>query len=384
MSEKPHVLVVYGTRPEAIKVAPVILALRDSKLQVSALTTGQHPEMVASVNRVFGITPDETMNVMRPGQSLNALSARVLEGLDERFQRIRPDVVLVQGDTTTVMAAALAAFNQRIKIAHLEAGLRSGDLALPFPEEGNRRIAGQVATLHLAPTVGARDNLLRENVNPESVVVTGNTVIDALHHVIATGQAGEGLDPEFYQGLHRPGLKILVTVHRRESWGEPMRQMALAIRDCAASHPEVTFLLPAHANPQVRATLTSVLEGSENVIIGDPQPYAPFAGLLQSCDLVLTDSGGIQEEAPALGKPVLVMRDTTERPEAITAGTARLVGTRHDSVLENLNELVASSPLRARMAHAVNPYGDGRAAARVVAALEALFGLGQRLPDFGA
>lgn len=382
MSEKPHILVVYGTRPEAIKVAPVILALRDSKLRVTTLTTGQHPEMVASVNQVFGITPDESLSVMRPGQSLNALAARVLVGLDEKLAQIRPDVVLVQGDTTTVMAAALAAFNRGIKVAHLEAGLRSGNLALPFPEEGNRRLAGAVTSLHLAPTAGARDNLLRENVDPGAIAVTGNTVIDALHHVIASGHAGVGLDAGFMRGLSNPGLKVLVTVHRRESWGEPMHQMALAIRDCAQAHPEVTFLLPAHANPQVRTTLTEVLGGVENVIIGNPQPYAPFAGLLQGCDVVLTDSGGIQEEAPALGKPVLVMRDTTERPEAIAAGTARLVGVAFDSVHEQLEHLVTSAPARAEMAHAVNPYGDGRAAARVVAALEELFGVGKRLPDF--
>lgn len=384
MSDKPRVLVVYGTRPEAIKVAPVILALRDSALQGLTLTTGQHPQMVQQVNQVFGITADYSIGVMRPGQSLNALAARVLEGLDQKLQQIQPDAVLVQGDTTTVMAAALAAFNRGVKVAHLEAGLRSGNLQLPFPEEANRRLAGQVTSLHLAPTAGAKTNLLLENVDPALVTVTGNTVIDALRFVIDSGQAGAGLDTVFTQALSRPGLKVLVTVHRRESWGEPMRQMARAIAQVAADHPEVTFLLPAHANPEVRATLTQTLSAQSNVVIGDPQPYAPFAGLLRACDLVLTDSGGIQEEAPALGKPVLVMRDTTERPEAIEAGTVRLIGTTYDRVHAALQELVTSPPARERMAHAVNPYGDGRAAARVVAALEELLGVGRRLEDFQA
>lgn len=218
MSDKPRVLVVYGTRPEAIKVAPVILALRDSALQGLTLTTGQHPQMVQQVNQVFGITADYSIDVMRPGQSLNALAARVLEGLDQKLQQIQPDAVLVQGDTTTVMAAALAAFNRGVKVAHLEAGLRSGNLQLPFPEEANRRLAGQVTSLHLAPTAGAKTNLLLENVDPALVTVTGNTVIDALRFVIDSGQAGAGLDPVFTQALSRPGLKVLVTVHRRESW----------------------------------------------------------------------------------------------------------------------------------------------------------------------
>lgn len=383
MSEKPTVVVIYGTRPEAIKVAPVVLALRDSRLLVRTLTTGQHPEMVAQVNAVFGITPDYEIDVMRPGQSLNMLAARVLGGLDEKLAEIKPDAILVQGDTTTVMAAALAAFNLHIPVVHLEAGLRSGNINLPFPEEANRRLAGQVAALHLAPTPKSRENLLRENVDAKLIAVTGNTVIDALHYVVDTGQAGAGLAPEFAAALQRPGLKVLVTAHRRESWGEPLRQMARAVAVSATDHPDVTFLLPAHANPAVRETLIGVLGGVSNVIIGDPQPYAPFAGLLKGCDLVLTDSGGIQEEAPALGKPVLVMRDTTERPEAIAAGTARLVGTTYESVHSALEGMLTSAEARGVMAHAVNPYGDGHASERVVAALEELLGVGKRLPDFG-
>ncbi|MST50044.1 non-hydrolyzing UDP-N-acetylglucosamine 2-epimerase [Mobiluncus porci] len=384
MVSEPTVLVIYGTRPEAIKVAPVILAARDSKVAVKTLTTGQHPEMVAAVNEVFGIIPDASIDVMRPGQSLNALAARVLEGLDEKLAELKPDAIMVEGDTTTVMAAALAAFNSHIPVVHLEAGLRSGNLFLPFPEEANRRLAGQVASLHLAPTPASRANLLRENVDPKLIAVTGNTVIDALHYVVDSGQAGQGLAPEFAAALARDGLKVLVTAHRRESWGQPLHEMARAVRASADAHPEVTFLLPAHANPQVRETLTEVLAGAANVTIGDPQDYAAFAGLIKGVDLVLTDSGGIQEEAPALGKPVLVMRDTTERPEAIAAGTARLVGTTYESVHSALEGMLISQEARAVMSRAVNPYGDGHAAERVVAALEELLGVGKRLPDFAA
>lgn len=381
---KPCVLVIYGTRPEAIKVAPVVLALQDSQLDVKTLTTGQHPEMVAQVNSIFGITPDFAIDVMRPGQSLNMLAARVLQGLDTKLAEIRPDAIMVEGDTTTVMAAALAAFNLHVPVVHLEAGLRSGNINLPFPEEANRRLAGQVAALHLAPTPKSRDNLLRENVDPRLIAVTGNTVIDALHYVVDTDQAGEGLSVEFGGALTRPGLKVLVTAHRRESWGQPLREMARALAQSATDHPEVHFLLPAHANPAVREVLTEILGSVPNVTIGDPQPYAAFCGLLKGCDLILTDSGGIQEEAPALGKPVLVMRDTTERPEAIAAGTARLVGTTYESVHSALEGMLISPEARGVMAHAVNPYGDGRAAARVVAALEQLLGVGTRLPDFEA
>lgn len=361
-----------------------MLALRDSKLEVKTLTTGQHPEMVAQVNSIFGITPDFTIDVMRPGQSLNMLAARVLQGLDTKLAEIRPDAIMVEGDTTTVMAAALAAFNLHIPVVHLEAGLRSGNINLPFPEEANRRLAGQVAALHLAPTPKSRDNLLRENVDSRLIAVTGNTVIDALHYVVDTDQAGEGLSPEFSAALTHHGLKVLVTAHRRESWGQPLREMARALAQSATDHPEVRFLLPTHANPAVREVLTDILGDIPNVTIGDPQPYAAFCGLLKGCDLVLTDSGGIQEEAPALGKPVLVMRDTTERPEAIAAGTARLVGTTYESVHSALEGMLNSQEARGVMAHAVNPYGDGQAAARVMAALEQLLEVGTRLPDFEA
>ncbi|WP_110182137.1 non-hydrolyzing UDP-N-acetylglucosamine 2-epimerase [Nocardioides solisilvae] len=373
------VMVAYGTRPEAIKMAPVVLALAESRhLEPVVVVTGQHRQMLDQVNGLFGIRPARDLDVIRPRQELHEVTQRVLAGMTEVLRAERPDAVLVQGDTTTTMVAALAAFYEKVPVVHLEAGLRTHDRYNPFPEEINRRLTSQLASLHLAPTSVSRDNLLRDGLDPSDVVVTGNTVIDALLDVVARELPLE--DPALAVLDGRPA--VLVTSHRRESWGEPMARTASAVARLAKEFPETVFLLPAHLNPTVREVLLPPLEGLANVVVTDPLSYSDFARAMAASSVLLTDSGGVQEEAPSLGKPVLVLRDNTERPEAVTAGTVRLVGTDERLVVESVSELLTDPAAYDAMARAVNPYGDGRAAPRCIAALEHFFGVGERLPEF--
>lgn len=378
-----RVMVIYGTRPEAIKLAPVIRAIGSStRLHPVVTLTGQHRAIVDQVNSTFRIRPDHDLDVLRPGQSLNGLTARVLERLRPALQQERPDAVVVQGDTTSAFAGALAAFYERVPVVHVEAGLRTGDLSSPFPEEANRRLTGQIASLHLAPTPVSEGNLLREGIPPRRVMVTGNTVIDALLWMVQRRVPFSQPVLEAVDSTDAPVL--LVTAHRRESWGERMRGVAAAVAKLARTHPDLIVVLPLHPNPVVREALLPTLQGLGNVMLVEPMDYGGFARLLQRSTIVLTDSGGVQEEAPSLGKPVLVMRDTTERPEAVSAGTARLVGTDPDRVYSEADRLLSSPRAYKTMASAVNPYGDGRAAQRTVEAIEHMFGLGSRPIPFGA
>lgn len=376
----PKVMVVYGTRPEAVKVAPLIKALEaDPRLVSVAVSTGQHREMLDQVNAMFGIRPKIDLSIMRPGQSLNGIVARVISQLDPVLDSVTPDFVVVHGDTSTAMAAGIAAFNREIPVVHLEAGLRTDDLRSPFPEEANRRLISRVASLNLAPTTTARDNLLRESVDPESIVVTGNTVIDALFE--ATGWDTQFEEPRLQEIAESGREVILVTTHRRENIGT-MSAIGRALHTLADRCPATAFVLPAHLNPKVRAAMFPQVEGLDNVIVTDPLPYDQFTKLLSVSKVVLTDSGGVQEEAPSLGKPVLVMRENTERPEAVTAGTVKLVGTDEDSIVAETSRLLDDADAYERMSNAVNPYGDGRAAERALNAIAELAGVGSRLPDF--
>lgn len=374
-------MLVFGTRPEAIKMAPVITALRESTtLDFRVTVTGQHRAMLDQVNELFGIEPDHDLDILEQGQELHSIMTRTIDGLSRVLAEDAPAAVLVQGDTTTSTAAAIAAFYREIPVVHLEAGLRSGNLRSPFPEEANRKITSQIAGLHLAPTSISRDNLLAENVPPEDIVVTGNTVIDALLHVVT--RPAPFSDPRL-EALDGTGRRILlVTTHRRENQGSAMRGMARAIARIAANEPDLTVVLPLHMNPVVRDAIVPTLKDLANVILTEPLGYGEFARLLSMASVVLTDSGGVQEEAPSLGKPVLVMRENTERPEAVSAGTVALVGADEDVIVSRVTALLHDDDHYASMATAVNPYGDGRAAERVVAALEQLLGLGTRLPDF--
>ena len=378
----PRVMLVYGTRPEAIKMAPLVRALHeDPRFAPVVVVTGQHREMLDQVNDFFGITPDTDLDIHTPGQTLTEVTVRTLEGVGAAIEEHRPDILLAQGDTTSAFAAGLAAFYHRLPVAHVEAGLRTGSIASPFPEEANRRLLTQVTRLHLCPTSRSRDNLLREAVNPADLVVTGNTVIDAL--LEAVDRPVSFSDPRLAQAVAQGSRRVvLVTAHRRESWGEPMRSIGRAVARVARSHPEDLVVLPAHLNPGVRAAIMPNLEGLDNVVITEPLPYGEFCALLNRAYLVLTDSGGVQEEAPALSKPVLVMRENTERPEAVDAGVARLVGTDEQTVVSAVSTLLDDAQAYARMANAVNPYGDGRATERIVAALAQLLGVGERVADF--
>lgn len=373
-------MVVYGTRPEAIKLAPVVRSLSASpRLEVVVGVTGQHRTMLDQVNDLFGIVPDLDLDVIAPRQQLHEVTQRVLAGLTAAIREVRPDAIVVQGDTTTTFVAALAAFYEQVPVVHVEAGLRTDDRYNPFPEEINRRLTTQLSSLHLAPTAGSRANLLRDGVADAGVAVTGNTVIDALLDVIARDLPPE--DPALAVLGHGPA--VLVTSHRRESWGAPMARTAAALARLAKEFPDVVFLLPAHLNPVVREVLLPPVQGMSNVVVTEPLSYADFALAMAASDVMLTDSGGVQEEAPSLGKPVLVLRDTTERPEAVAAGTARLVGTDERRIVDEVSTLLTDPAAYAAMAGAVNPYGDGQAAARTTAAVEHFLGLGERLPDWG-
>jgi len=375
------VLTVFGTRPEAIKVAPVVRAIESSaKLRSRTLVTAQHREMLDQVNELFGIVPDIDLNIMSNGQTLNGIASRVIGELDSVLEAERPDAVLVQGDTTTVMGAAIAAFNRRIPVVHLEAGLRSGNLSSPFPEEANRKLTSQISALHLAPTRQSRANLVAEGVAPSDIVVTGNTVIDALH--IAVGMNVTPADGAVadYVASDRP--KLLVTTHRRENLGSAMEHIGDALATLAETRPDLTILLPAHRNPLVRESVLPRVRHLDNVLVTEPLSYGEFTTVMASSDIVLTDSGGIQEEAPSLGKPVLVMRENTERPEAVDAGSVALVGTDSQRIVGATSRLLDDADAYRSMARAVNPYGDGFAATRSIAAIEELFGVGKRRAEF--
>lgn len=378
-----RVMPIFGTRPEAIKMAPIVKALEASHLFECVVTvTGQHREMLDQVNELFGMTPQRDLNIIQPQQTLNDVLTNTIRGLDEIFAEDKPDAVVVQGDTTTVMAGSLAAFNWGIPVIHVEAGLRSFDLSSPFPEEGNRKITSQVTSLHLAPTTTSRDNLLRENVDPAKIVVTGNTVIDALFEVVSRHLPFT--DPRL-ESLAVGGRRlVLVTSHRRENHGETMRGIGRAVARLADSESEVDFILPIHRNPVVRDALLPAITDKANVTVTEPLGYGDFTRILAAAEIVLTDSGGVQEEAPALGKPVLVMRENTERPEAVVAGTVKLIGTDEQRIVDEVSTLLNDRTVYDRMAHAVNPYGDGHAAARTVAAIAELLGVGTRIPEFGA
>ncbi len=375
------VMTVYGTRPEAIKVATVIEALeRDERFESIAVVTGQHREMLDQVNTMFGITPKHDLDLMKPGQALNGIVSRAIAGIDELLVAEQPDVVIVQGDTSTAMAAAIAAFNRQVTVVHLEAGLRTGDIDSPFPEEANRKLISQVAKLHLAPTRGSRNNLLHESVDPTSIVVTGNTVIDALLEA-SSWETVPG-DPAVAEALASGRPIILATTHRRENLGDSMDAIGRALAKIAKKHKDHIVILPVHRNPVVREAVLPHLEGKGNVIVTEPLPYAEFTKVMAAARIILTDSGGVQEEAPSLGKPVLVMRENTERPEAVEAGTVRLVGTDFDRIVFEANHLLEDTDAYAAMANAANPYGDGKASARSVAAIAQLLGSGERLADF--
>jgi UDP-N-acetylglucosamine 2-epimerase (non-hydrolysing) len=375
------ILIVYGTRPEAVKMAPLIGELARSRhCRPIVAVTGQHREMLDQVNRLFGIEPSHDLNIITQSQSLENVTTRVLSGVSGVIEAEAPDALLVQGDTTSCFAAALAAFYRKIPLFHLEAGLRTGDRYNPFPEEINRRLTTQLAALHLAPTQTSKRNLLNDAVAERDIVVTGNTVIDALLQVSGRNDPSENPDLERIMGRR----SVLITAHRRESWGEPMAQTARAIARLARIFPEIVFLLPAHLNPAVRQVLLPPLAGLENVLITQPLDYGDFVKAMRDCAIVLTDSGGVQEEAPTFGKPVLVMRETTERPEAVAAGTVRLVGTSEDRIVGEVTSLLTDPRAYQEMARAVNPYGDGQAAMRSVQAIEHFFALGDRPIEFDA
>lgn len=377
---RPTIMTVYGTRPEAIKVAPVVSALQaDDRFHSVVVSTGQHREMLQQVNQRFGIEPNHDLMLMQPGQSLNQIVSRAVAGLDKIIEAETPDVIIAQGDTSTAMGAALAGFHRGVAVVHLEAGLRTGNISSPFPEEANRKIIGQVASLHLAPTQESRENLRRENFRSKDIVVTGNTVIDAL-------LAASNWDVEFDDARLRDACAstrelVLVTTHRRENL-DAMKEIGGALQDLATAYPDRIFALPLHLNPKVRDAVLPAVEHLPNVIITDPLPYDQFTALMNRATIVLTDSGGVQEEAPSLGKPVLVMRENTERPEAVAAGTVKLVGTDRQRIVAETRNLLDNEAAYNAMAYAVNPYGDGMAAARTVAAIAELTGVGHRIGEF--
>ncbi|WP_086868437.1 non-hydrolyzing UDP-N-acetylglucosamine 2-epimerase [Kosakonia pseudosacchari] len=368
------VLTVFGTRPEAIKMAPLVHALaKDPDFEARVCVTAQHREMLDQVLTLFSIVPDYDLNIMKPGQGLTEITCGILEGLKPILESFRPDVVLVHGDTTTTIAASLAAFYQRIPVGHVEAGLRTGDLSSPWPEEANRTLTGHLAMYHFAPTENSRLNLRRENVADNRIFVTGNTVIDALFWVRDSVMNNPSRYEELaarYPFLSRDKKLILVTGHRRESFGRGFEQICHALADIAAQHDDVQIVYPVHLNPNVSEPVNRILGHVENITLIEPQDYLPFLWLMNHAWLILTDSGGIQEEAPSLGKPVLVMRDTTERPEAVDAGTVKLVGTDRQRIVEEVSHLLHDNDAWQAMSRAHNPYGDGLACGRILHALK--------------
>ncbi len=371
-----RILLIIGTRPEAIKMAPLVLALRDRSSEFEAVlcSTGQHRDMLNQTLAVFGLEPDINLDLMVTRQTLSDLTARAVRALDEVITRVRPDLVVAQGDTTSAMVGALVAYYHRVPVAHVEAGLRTDDLYQPFPEEGNRRLIGTLAGLHFAPTSTAACRLQQEGVPEGRIFITGNTVIDGLLRVLDGGRQGT------HPALPRGRRRILLTMHRRESRGAALESICSTILRLVERNPDIEVVFPVHASPFVREPVNRLLSGHPRVVLTEPLGYREFVLLMDSCQLILTDSGGIQEEAPALGKPVLVLRDTTERPEAISAGATRLVGTDPAHVLSVTETLLHNEEAYQAMARARNPYGDGRAVERIVAALRFHFGLLEERP----
>jgi UDP-N-acetylglucosamine 2-epimerase (non-hydrolysing) len=368
MHKRPVIGVVFGTRPEAIKMAPVIFELknRSDEFEPVIISTAQHRQMLDQVMNVFGIQPDLDLNLMTHNQPLSGIAARVLEEIDGVLQSRPFDLLIVQGDTTTAFAAALAAFFRKVPVAHIEAGLRSRDLLNPFPEEANRRLASVVTQLHFAPTTLARENLLGEGVNPESVFVTGNTVVDAARILVERGVADQALPA----GIPDDGSRlVLMTSHRRESWGPELENICLAVRDLVERFPDVRVVYPVHLNPNVRGTVNTLLEGVDRVHLTEPMDYFGFLSMLRRSYLVLTDSGGVQEEAPTFGKPVLVLRKVTERPEASMRGLSVIVGTSRERIVDEASALLSQPDVYRRMSEAASPYGDGNASERIVKAI---------------
>jgi len=380
------IMLVFGTRPEAIKMAPVYLELKKNpeKFETIVTVTAQHRQMLDQVLNLFEIKPDYDLNIMKHGQDLYDITSNVLLGLREVFKEVKPDVVLVHGDTTTSTAAALAAFYAQIPVGHIEAGLRTNNIYSPWPEEMNRRITGRVCTLHFPPTELSKSNLLKENTPEESIIITGNTVIDALHIVINSINDTPGITDTIINELSKAGINpfqienwsknrrkmVLITGHRRENFGNGFIDICTAIKELAIKYPDTDFVYPMHMNPNVRNAIEQVfgkeLNNNSNTIFIEPLDYLPFVYLMNHCYLVLTDSGGIQEEAPGLGKPVLVMRNTTERPEALEAGTVKLVGTNRELIIEQVSKLIENQNYYNEMSRANNPYGDGLASKRII------------------
>ncbi|AQM68246.1 MULTISPECIES: non-hydrolyzing UDP-N-acetylglucosamine 2-epimerase [Vibrio harveyi group] len=367
---KKKVLTVFGTRPEAIKMAPLVHALAtDERFEAKCCVTAQHREMLDQVLELFEITPDYDLNLMKAGQTLNDVTARIVQELKPVLQEFQPDVVLVHGDTATTFAASLAAYYEQIAVGHVEAGLRTGNIYSPWPEEANRRLTGVLTKYHFAPTDISKENLLCENFNPEDIFVTGNTVIDALLMVKDKIESDSDLNAALasqFPFLDDSKKLILVTGHRRESFGGGFERICEALAITAKQHPEAQILYPMHLNPNVREPVNRILSEVDNVHLIEPQQYLPFVYLMTRANIILTDSGGIQEEAPSLGKPVLVMRDTTERPEAVAAGTVKLVGTDVDMIVSNLHVLLTDENSYQEMSFAHNPYGDGKACQRIL------------------
>lgn len=381
MGKKIKVMTVFGTRPEAIKMAPVVLELMKYPEQIIPIVTvtAQHREMLDQVLKLFAIKPDHDLDIMSAGQTLFDITTRALLGLDKVLTKEEPDIVLVHGDTTTTFAGSLAAFYHQTKVGHVEAGLRTRNKYSPFPEEMNRKLTGSLTDLHFAPTETAEKNLLAESVDKNSIFVTGNTVIDALHRTVRDDYE---FDDELLRNIDYKNKRvILVTTHRRENLGEPMRNVYKALRQLVDEFADVEVVFPVHRNPKVREVVNEELGGAERVILIDPLDYEPFANLMHRATLILTDSGGVQEEAPALGKPVLVLRDTTERPEAVAAGTVKLIGTDKDRVYSEARLLLTDAAEYKKMSEACNPYGDGEAARRIVQAVLCHYGLSEKMPE---
>ncbi len=362
---KIKIMTVFGTRPEGIKMAPIIKAMEKvPEIENTICITAQHREMLDQVLNLFNIKPDYDLNIFKPGQTLTEITMRALEGLEKIIMEVKPDVLLVQGDTTTVFSGALAAFYQKVKIGHVEAGLRSGNLYSPYPEEANRKLTGIITDFHFAPTASNRDNLLKEGYPDDKIFITGNTVIDALHYAVKE-------DYNFTMSLlndidYENRKVILVTSHRRENIGKPMENIFSAINDIVLKYDDVEVVFPIHLNPKVREIANRVFKGNERVHLIEPLDYEPFANLMAKSYFVVTDSGGLQEEAPSLGKPVLVVRKETERPEGIEAGTCKLAGVEYESIFKEMESLISSEDEYKKMANAVNPYGDGKASERII------------------
>ena len=369
------ILIVFGTRPEAIKMAPLVKEFEkhSDAFDMKVCVTAQHREMLDQVLELFEIEPDYDLNIMKQGQDLYDVTSKILLGMRNVLNDFRPDVVLVHGDTTTTISTTLAAFYQKISVGHVEAGLRTGDIFSPWPEEANRLLTTQIAKYHFAPTSTNRENLLREHINDKNITVTGNTVIDSLLMVGERIDSDEALRNEIEEKISFLGFSynknrkmILVTGHRRENFGQGFLNICESLKELAKAHKEVDFVYPVHLNPNVQKPVKEILTGISNVYLIQPLDYLPFVYLLNRCHLVLTDSGGVQEEAPSLGKPVLVMRNTTERPEALEAGTVMLVGTDKDTIIKNVSKLLEDELIYKKMSYAHNPYGDGTASAQIV------------------